>query len=119
MSAQERRRFPRISSHLPVQLFPRQSSKIIQTLTNDVSVNGLRCVSPVPLPTTSPCLVELLLGTGQEPVYLEASVIWSKPIPNSEQYHLGFSFDATMDVYTSRLSTYLEKASGQLAGSSA
>lgn len=105
---QERRRFQRASCLLPVRLYPKQESRVIETLTKDLSVGGLRCVSQHERQIGMPLSVELMLEPGERPLTLRGHVAWSRPIQESEQYDLGVSFHAFPESTKKRLSTYID-----------
>lgn len=109
--SQERRRFPRATCLLPVRLYPKQEPRVIETLTKDLSVGGLRCVSRNDRQMGLPVSVELMLEPGGRPVTLRGHIAWSHPIQESEQFDLGISFHAFPEATKKRLSTYLDHLS--------
>ena len=109
----ERRRTPRIRCYLPVRLYPRGATTPIETLTQDFGPGGLRCLSPIPLPVSTPLSVEIDLGPGWEPVRLTAQTAWFTAVPYSEQFHLGLAFHDESGKIQQLLSRYLDRAFGQ------
>ena len=105
---QERRRFPRNTCRLPVRLYPKQEPRVIESLTKDLSVGGLRCVSRQHKASGMPLSVELMLEPGERPLTVRGHVAWSRQIPDSEQFDLGVSFHAFPESDRKRLSTYFE-----------
>ena len=108
---QERRRFPRANCLLPVRLYPKQEPRVIETLTKDLSVGGLRCVSRQERQIGMPLSVELMLEPGERPLTLRGHVAWARPIRESEQFDLGVSFHAFPEATKKRLSTYIDRLS--------
>ena len=106
---QERRHDPRLFCRLPVRLYPKQEPRVIETLTKDLSVGGLRCVSRHHRPAGMPLSVELLLEPGERPLMLTGQVAWSNPISGSEQFDLGVSFQTFPYFAKKRLSAYLDR----------
>ncbi|MBI4343792.1 MAG: PilZ domain-containing protein [Candidatus Omnitrophica bacterium] len=104
----ERRLHPRARAYRPVRLHPRGSPAVIETLTKDLSVCGLRCLCPKPVPVGLPVNVELVLGQGQEPLFLEGKAVWFRTLPDSEQYDLGVSFLDLSEQKRRRLSVYFD-----------
>ena len=78
--------------------------RVVETLTKDISLSGLRCLSPIAIPPSTPVHVELILGAGEPILNLNATAIWSKAIPKSEQFYLGLSFPSIDDEHMQRLS---------------
>ncbi|MDP3721893.1 MAG: PilZ domain-containing protein [Candidatus Omnitrophota bacterium] len=107
----ERRSAPRIRAYRPVRLTPPGSRHVIETLTKDLSVGGLCCVSGIPLPVATELLVELMLSTGAEPVTARARTAWFRAIPNSEQFDLAVAFTEIEEETKRRLSMYLDHLS--------
>lgn len=104
---QERRRHARIRCLLPVRIYPQGETKVIQTLTKDLSENGLRCLSPVTKPINTPLSVEIDLGPGKRPLNLRAKTVWFQHIPHSEQFYLGIAFSDMSNHDRELLSRYL------------
>lgn len=113
----ERRHHPRIACHLPVKLHWQDGPRAIETLTKDVSLGGVRCLSPLPRPVSAPVSIELTLGTSHEPIVARAAVSWFQSIPASEQFYLGIAFVRIEDHDSQFLSSYLTKISHQLTSS--
>lgn len=105
---QERRAASRIRAYRPVRLHPTGRTRIIETLTKDLSEGGICCLSPVAIPVDSEINLELVLSTGQAPVSLRARTAWFRMIPHSEQFDLGLIFTEISDTDKRRLSAYLD-----------
>ena len=110
-SGAERRRASRVSCVLPIQISADGTPKIIETLTKDLSLSGLRCLSPSSKPPTSKVSLEITLGKGARPFSLQARVVWYETVPNSHQFYMGLAFDHLTEANSKRLSRYIEKLS--------
>ena len=110
---QERRRSARVRSYLPVRLTPQGGRPVIETLTKDVGLGGVKCLSPVSLPVSSVVSLELTLGFGDEPLQALAKTSWFQIIPQSDQFCVGLSFQDLSEETTQRLSRYLDQTSLQ------
>ncbi|HBQ38881.1 MAG: hypothetical protein A2Z92_00325 [Omnitrophica WOR_2 bacterium GWA2_63_20] len=106
--SEERRRSPRIRCVLPVRLYPQGETKVIQTLTKDVSIGGLKCLSPLSKPVSTPLSVELDLGRDKTVMQVRARTVWFQQVPNGEQFYLGIMFDELSDRNRQLLSRYLD-----------
>lgn len=107
----ERRTSPRVRTYLPVRMHLRQAPWVIETLTKDVSLHGMRCVSPTSCPVSSELRVELSLAQGQEPLTVSGRTAWFRMIAHSEQFDLGIAFTNIPPETERRLSTYLDRLS--------
>ena len=101
----ERRTSARIRAYRPLRLHPR-GSPVIETLTKDLSTGGVRCLSPTAIPVSTPVSIELVLGSGQEPLQVEGRMAWFQTMSDSEQYDLGISFAGLPEQKQRRLSAY-------------
>ena len=104
----ERRIKLRLRAYRPVRLQPRGSATVIETLTKDISAGGMRCLSPKPVPVSTPVTIELHFGAGQEPLLVEGRTVWFQTLPESDQYDLGISFVDLTEQKQRRLSAYFE-----------
>ena len=84
---------------------------MIETLTKDLSVGGLKCLSPTAKPIGTSLMLELELGPGEPPVDLRGRVAWFQDLPDSDQFYLGLVFDELDDRIRQRLSRYLDRIS--------
>ena len=105
----ERRRFPRNACRLPVRLYPKYEPRVIETLTKDLSLGGLRCLSYQDRPLGMPLSVELILEPGERPVTIRGHVAWSHKLQQSDQFDLGVSFHVFPETDRKLLSTYLDR----------
>jgi len=116
---EERRQSARVQCYLPVRFVVQGQRRVIQTLTKDLGLGGLRCLSPVVTPAAAPLSLEITLGAGTRPLNVQAKVVWLKEVPQSQQFHLGIVFKDLSEEDTKLLSTYLNKFSSQLVHASA
>ena len=84
---------------------------LIETLTKDLAVGGLRSLSPTALPVSSGVRIELVLSGERQPIQVRGRVAWFRTIPESDQFDLGIAFDDLSDDDKRRLSAYLERVS--------
>jgi len=110
----DRRRSPRVRVYHPVRVHRLTPTQLVETLTKDLSVGGVRCMSTLPFPIGSELQLELVLFAGEEPLTVEGHTVWFQFVPSGEQYELGIAFDALSQQYKRRLSMYLSNPSLQL-----
>ena len=89
--------------------------QVVETLTKDLTANGLRCLSPVLIPVGSEIGVELVLSSGNEPVSCRGRAVWFRTIPASEQFEIGIEFGEESDAIKRRLSGYLDRIASKAA----
>ena len=111
MVAIDRRIGPRVRAYRPVQLFKPGSFPLVESLTKDLSVGGLRCLSPILIPVSTELRVELVLSTGDEPIEVRGKAAWLQEIPQSEQFDIGIAFLDLSPQTKRRLSVYLDRLS--------
>ncbi len=105
----ERRRGPRMRAYLPVRLSTGSHQPVIETLTKDLSPEGLRCLSPTAFPVSSELNVEVILAAGQESVALRGRTAWFRTIPFADQFDIGLNFIDVSPQTKRRLSSYIER----------
>lgn len=105
----ERRCGPRMRAYLPVRLSTGSHQPVIETLTKDLSPEGLRCLSPTAFPVASELNVEVVLAAGQESVALRGRTAWFRTIPFADQFDIGLSFLDVPPQTKRRLSSYIER----------
>ena len=105
---EERRAASRVQLYLPVRVAKAGHAQPIETLTKDLGIGGLRCLSPTVLPVTTPVDVELVLSGGQDAVTIRGRTAWFRTIPESEQFEVGISFLEMSPQMKRRLSMYLD-----------
>ena len=104
---QERRRTPRVQAYHPVRLHRPGNPLIVETLTKDLALGGLRCLSHTVFPVSSEFDLELTLGATEAPLPLKGKAMWFRTIPQSEQFDLGIAFIELSPNIQRRLSAYL------------
>ncbi len=105
----ERRRTTRMQAYLPVRLSTGSHQPVIETLTKDISPEGLRCLSSTAFPVSSELNVEIVLAAGQESVALRGRTAWFRTIPLAEQFDVGLKFVDVSPQTKRRLSSYIER----------
>ena len=110
----ERRANSRIRAYRPVRLHLPRSPRLLETLTKDLSVGGVCCLSPTPFPVSTELNLELILSTGQGPIAARGRTAWFRSLPHSEQFDMGIAFLDMPDRDKRRLSAYLVSLASQL-----
>jgi hypothetical protein len=106
---QERRRAIRVRAYRPVRLHQSATPHVVETLTKDLTAEGLRCLAPVLIPVGSEVGIELVLSSGNEPVSCRGRAIWFRTLPSSEQFEIGIAFSEESEAIKRRLSGYLDR----------
>ncbi len=104
---EERRRYPRFNTHLPVRFqLKNQSSKFGYTSSKDISEGGIRLILNEFLrPKTEILLETIILGRVVNP---EAMVVWSQRIPYSDGYQIGLEFSRVDALEKQKLKEYID-----------
>ena len=105
----ERRTSVRIRTYVPIRLQLHEAPRIIETLTKDLSADGVRCITSDAIPVATPLRVEITLARGLQPVEVSGRTAWFGMIPHSDQFDLGIAFTEITPETKRRLSTYLER----------
>ena len=113
--SQDRRSTPRVRAYRPIRLQKPATPEVVETLTKDLGVGGLRCVSPTLFPVASELSLELVLSTGDEPLSVRGRTVWFQILPQGEQFDVGIAFLDMAPQTKRRLSVYLERLSRQSA----
>lgn len=111
--AGERRAVQRLTVYRPVRIHRYASQRLVETLTKDMSLGGLRCLSQDPIPVASELTVDLVLSDRDEPLHITGRAIWFQTIPNSDQFEVGIAFDELSAQNKRRLSTYISQRSSK------
>lgn len=119
IAMEERRITPRVRAYRPVRLQKPGSPQVVETLSKDLALGGLRCLSPALFPVSTEVTVELVLSSGDEPLSARGKTVWFQTIPQSEQFDLGIAFTDLQPRTKRRLSAYLERLSNQVASNHA
>jgi len=121
MFGPERRSAPRIQTYNPVRLRKSGAPKVVETLTKNVSLGGLRCLSQTVFPVSTDVTVDLVLSQGEAPCTVTGRAVWLRIVPHSDQFDVGIAFTSISPETKRRLSAYLailaEKTSEVPAGS--
>lgn len=105
----EQRLFPRTAVYWPVRVQRPGTPTPIQTLTKDLSLGGLRALSPDVVPVATSVEIEISLAKGQEPMRVQGRTMWFRMLPKSDQLEVGFSFQGLTPMNKRRLSVCLEQ----------
>jgi len=107
----EQRRHPRVLCVLPVRIIVRGRYQLLETLTKNISLGGLKCLTPAEKPVGTPVSIEIGLGMRQEPLFSQGRIMWMERVPYSEQFYIGVEFDQLSPRNSTLLSVYLEQIS--------
>ena len=90
----EKRRYLRIESNLPIQFRNlRKSAELpVGSLTSNISEGGVRFKSNEFISLACRLIVEITLPTTHKPVKAISKVAWIRKLPLSDQYELGNQF---------------------------
>lgn len=114
MSGQERRNAPRFRAYRPVRLQKPNSPQVVETLTKNLSLGGIRCLSASIFPVSSDVSMDLMLSAGEASLSMKGRAVWVRTIPYSDQFELGISFGSIPPDGKRRLSAYLDHLSEKL-----
>jgi len=107
---EERRAHPRLRAYHPVRLYLGNSPSVVETLTKDLALGGLRSISATVIPVSTEVRIELLLSSGVEPLSVRGRAVWFRTIPDSNQFEVGIAFAGISEPDKRRLSAYLDRA---------
>ena len=111
----DRRDAPRFRAYHPVRLQKPGMPQIVETLTKDLGMGGVRCISPTLFPVSTEVNVDVVLSTGEEPFSVRGRTVWFQMIPHSEQFDIGIAF-LELDAHNKRrLSAYIDHLSSHPA----
>ena len=110
---EERRKAQRTRTYRPVRLRIPGTLHVIETLTRDLTADGMRCLSPSVVPVDTDVEIELKVAAGEELVF-RGQAVWFRTIPESEQFDLGISFHDIPTRDKRRLSACLDRLSRHL-----
>ena len=111
---ENRRSTPRFRAYRPVRIQKPGTGQVVETLTKDLAIGGMRCLTPTLFPVSTELFLELVLSTGEEPFSVRGRAAWFQMIPHSEQFELGISFVDVSIPNQRRLSAYIARLSSHL-----
>ena len=114
----ERRRWRRLCSHIPVRYQDLRTQRFVETLSKDISIGGLQCLTYDFLPASRELLVEISLYRGTPDVKARARVAWIRQIPHADQYCMGLEFLTLPDEMREEIHAYIEAVSPSTASAS-
>lgn len=91
----ERRRFPRVTTHIPVKyrkLSDSESGLRASTITRNLSVGGIRFRTPEFVSRACRLIMELDVPMFTKPIKTISKVAWIRKTPSGEQYEIGGQF---------------------------
>lgn len=91
---EERRRYSRVESNLPIQFRNIRKSAELPTgsLTSNIGEGGVRFKSNGFFSLACRLIVEITLPTTPKPIKAISKVAWIKKLPSTDQYELGNQF---------------------------
>lgn len=104
----DRRTKPRHRAYRPVRLRQPGGVPFVETLTKDLAEGGLRCLTTVPVPVSTPLAMEIALSS-DGPLEVRGRTAWLRLIPHSEQFELGVIFEDVSPKNQRRLSACLDR----------
>ena len=95
-SSKEQRKSPRYRMSVPVEA--KAGGPFAETLTVDLSQEGVGFISRTPLPLNETVFVELQLDPMEEPVIVAGRVQWVQPLTYGKTplFRIGMRFDQTL-----------------------
>ncbi|MFA4842326.1 MAG: PilZ domain-containing protein [Candidatus Omnitrophota bacterium] len=87
---EEKRQFPRLSSHIPVRYQVRGEADFNDTLSDDISIGGI-CVNNKEF-VAPQTILNLKLNVLSRVLSTQGTVAWSAPLPHSDKYRMGIQF---------------------------
>ena len=117
MEKTEQRRHPRLACRAPVQYrdLRQPQASYAGTLTDDVSVGGLRFHTAEWLPLQHRLLVQLALPGIPAPIRTVAQVIWTRKQPHSDRYDVGARFVEMITEDLGAVADYVERGARRLS----
>lgn len=86
----ESRLFPRINFTEPMRCQVRGSQEITDTVSEDLSVSGVKFVAGKFIPPNTPVMLEIKLFS--QVIRPIAQIVWSAPFFRQDKFHLGAQF---------------------------
>jgi hypothetical protein len=87
---EETRLSPRVSFSGPLRCQVRGSGEISGTISEDLSLSGIRFISSKFIPAQTPVMLEISLFS--QIVRPIAQIIWAAPFARQDRFHLGARF---------------------------
>lgn len=105
---EERRRTQRVQSYHPVRFSLVDSRHVVETLAKDLSINGVRCLSPTLFLPTTELSLEIMLCADHRPIQVHGKVVWFRTIHQSDQFDIGIEFTTVLEKDKLLLSAYIK-----------
>ncbi len=111
----ERRAHARFDRAIDIHPPEEHAGTLARMVSRNLSLGGLQCVSPDPIPEMTRLAVRLMIpdgegGNGPEPLDVEAVVVRSEEVPSATRdarYELGLFFTSMSDGARERLARFL------------
>ena len=114
----ERRKFTRVNTYLPVRLRVERSGRYVETLARNVSIGGVRCLVEGRPAVDEFLALELPLYKEVMPIQIQGRVAWVQPLSSPTQSIVGINFDTLTPSESRALADYLSHLPASLAGAS-
>jgi len=96
-----------LNAYLPVKV-SKPGTRVVETLTKDMSEFGARFLAPAPAPVGTRIKIELTLPSPHQVLTLQGRAAWFRVLPESDQFDIGVQFEDVGPETHTRLSRYLE-----------
>ncbi|MFH1778994.1 MAG: PilZ domain-containing protein [Candidatus Omnitrophota bacterium] len=108
----ERRRYPRVSSAMPVQYrgIRQTSDATVGTVMRDISTGGIRFIANEFISVFTRLVVEISIPLTSKPVRAISKVVWIRKRPSGEQYELGMQFIDMTEEDRGNISNFVERS---------
>src|SRR3989338_1796568 len=108
-----RRKFPRVTTYLPVRLRLERSGRHLETLARDVGMGGVRCLVDVCPEINERVTMEVPLYKEVLPIQTHARIAWVQPV-STTQCVVGVCFDQLAPADSRALASYLDHLTAPL-----
>jgi c-di-GMP-binding flagellar brake protein YcgR len=107
----ERRKYPRVDLHVPVQYknIKSLSEPFTGALTKDMGEGGIRFIGNEFLSLANRLVLTISLPAPAHPVKIITKVAWIRKVPMGEQYEIGNQFLSMSEEDKKELKNFLEK----------
>jgi c-di-GMP-binding flagellar brake protein YcgR len=88
----ERRKYKRLTTHVPVHFRVKTTNKFGNTLSCDISAGGIKVMLENFVAPQTDFMLEFTLADFFQIISAVGRVVWTKKMPHSERYELGIEF---------------------------
>ena len=89
----DRRLFARIPIKLPIRLLASGQDREVKAETVDISANGIGLLGKEEFSPQTPLEMWLELPDNQSPFYTRGEVVWSRPMPEADEFRTGVKLE--------------------------